>query len=435
MTLPATLGLDFGTTNTVVAHVSESAAAHGVAAPVQFEHAGKFSPTFASALCFWEEDEGAIVRMAREAGPWAIEHFLAEPEDSRFLQSMKSFAASRLFEGTSIFDRFFRFEELLATFFERLQTHGGPSLVAPGTRLVVGRPVDYVGAHPDAALAMRRYRQALAAVGYKELVFVYEPVAAAFFFARRLKGAATVLVADFGGGTTDYSIMRFEAGQRAYSLAHSGAGIAGDRFDYRIIDKVISPQLGKGSLFEGEGKILEVPDSSFASFGNWHQLSVLASSREFRELKQLITWAKKPEPLRRLVQLVESGRGFAMYQAVARAKNALTQHEQTVLKFETPDLTITAPVSRADFEYWIRDDLEVMERALQTALDRAGIDESGIDRVFLTGGTSFVPAVRRIFERRFGTERIEGGDEFESIANGLALIGQRKDIENWIVQG
>lgn len=435
MTQPATLGLDFGTTNTVVAYVRETAATPGTAAPVQFEHAGELSPTFASALCFWEEDEGDVVRMAREAGPWAIERFLAEPEDSRFLQSMKSFAASRLFEGTSIFDRFFRFEELLATFFERLQSHGGATLVAPGTRLVVGRPVDYVGARPDAALAMRRYRQALATAGYNDLFFVYEPVAAAFFFARRLKRAATVLVADFGGGTTDYSIMRFEAGQRAYSLAHSGAGIAGDRFDYRIIDKVISPRLGKGSLFEGEGKILEVPDSSFASFGNWHQLSVLASSREFRELKQLITWAKQPEPLRRLVQLVESGRGFTMYQAVARAKTALTRDEQTVLHFETPDLTITTPVSRAEFEHWIRDDLEVMERALQTALDRAGLDESGIDRVFLTGGTSFVPAVRRIFERRFGSDCIESGDEFESIANGLALIGQRKDLENWIVPG
>lgn len=432
------LGLDFGTTNTVIAASDGT----GTVAPVRFAHGDESLSTFASALCFWEEDEGRTMRLRAAAGPWAIDQFLIDPPDCRFLQSLKSFAASRLFEGTAIFDRFFRFEELLGAFFERLRDHSAGALADSGRRIVIGRPVQYVGSNPDATLAMKRYLGALASIGFHDVHFVYEPVAAAFFYARRLEADATVLVADFGGGTTDYSIMRFTVGDRqrngersirARAIANAGAGVAGDRFDYRIIDKVVSPLLGKGTLFGSEGKLLEMPDSCYASFASWHLLSVLSTSREFREFRQLITWAKQPELLERMVRLIESGRSFSLYQSVARVKAALSSSDSATLEFDTPELQLSAPIARADFEHWIADDLAVIERALDEALARARLGPNDISKVFLTGGTSFVPAVRQMFIERFGQEKIESGDEFESIANGLALIGQREDIEQWTV--
>ncbi len=435
----SSIGLDFGTTNTVLARSEGS----GKIAPLLFGQGARASSTFPSALCFWEENEERETRLRVAAGPWAIDQFLIDPQDCRFLQSLKSFAASRLFEGTAIFEYYFKFEELLGAFFEEMQAHAGKQMQQSVPRLVVGRPVQYVGANPDADLAMRRYREALASIGFNEVYFAYEPVAAAFFYARRLERDATVLVADFGGGTTDYSVMHFEVGTdtgtntarsiKAHALAHSGAGIAGDRFDYRIIDKVVSPLLGKGSEFNSMGKILEMPNSCYASFASWHLLSVLPTSREFREFKELMTWAKQPELIKRMVSLVESGRSYSLYQAVSSAKARLSSEQQTTLRFETPELSVAAPIKRSDFERWIADDLEIIERALDEALRRASLTPASISKVFLTGGTSFVPAVRRLFEQRFGAHKLESGDEFESIANGLALIGDRPDLENWIL--
>ncbi len=434
----SSIGLDFGTTNTVLSRCDGD----GKIAPLMFGQGKRASSTFPSALCFWEENEERETRLRVAAGPWAIEQFLIDPQDCRFLQSLKSFAASRLFEGTAIFEYYFRFEELLGAFFDEMHAHAGKQMQQQVPRLVVGRPVQYVGANPDAELAMRRYREALATIGFDEVFFAYEPVAAAFFYARRLQHDATVLVADFGGGTTDYSVMHFEVGApthsaakniRAHALAHAGAGIAGDRFDYRIIDKVVSPLLGKGSEFNSMGKILEMPNSCYASFASWHLLSVLPTSREFREFRELLTWAKQPELIKRMIGLVESGRSYSLYQAVSSVKAQLSSQEQATLRFETPEVSIAAPIKRSEFEHWIADDLEVIEKALDEALRRANLGPESISKVFLTGGTSFVPAVRRMFEQRFGKDKLESGDEFESIANGLALIGERPDIENWIL--
>src|SRR5262249_52579578 len=153
------------------------------------------------------------------------------------------------FQETWIFRRKFRFEDLLAAFLGTLIRHIGPDLTASDGGIVVGRPVRFAGRNPDDDLAIDRYTASFKRAGFNAVHYVYEPVGAAFFFARHLAADATVLVADFGGGTSDFSIMRFsrEGNRfRAQPLGKSGIGIAGDAFDYRIIDKVVSPRLGKG---------------------------------------------------------------------------------------------------------------------------------------------------------------------------------------------
>jgi len=302
--------------------------------------------------------------------------------------------------------------------------------------LWVGRPVEYVGSHPDPALAMKRYEAALAPFGFTGIRQVYEPVAAAFFYARQLSDSATVLVADFGGGTTDFSVVAFEAGKRglgARALGHSGVGIAGDRFDYRIINHVVLPRLGMGTTYRSMGKRLELPRSAFTSFASWHDLSILRTSRSFRELQELVHWADEPELLEQFVRLVERDQGYPLYRAVSEAKETLSREEVARLHFSHEGVEIDATFTRAQFESWIAEELESIEAALDEVLAKASIGAGDVDRVFLTGGTSFVPAVRAIFERRFGRERMQAGDEFVSIANGLATIGLRDDAEAWAV--
>ncbi len=428
--MPRAIGLDFGTTNTVLATCPEG----GAARPLLFPFEGGHVDALRSALCFWKDFRQSPAPIEVEAGPWAIDHYVDDPQDCRFLQSLKTFSASPHFQATYLFAKKYRFEDLLRTFLERLRARAGEAMASLPERVVVGRPVTFAGASPDPLLAMSRYRAALAEFGFKEIVFVYEPVAAAFSFARKLRGSARVLVADFGGGTTDFSIMDFNVAGGAFHarpLAHSGVGIAGDTFDYRIIDHVVLPWLGKGTSFRGMGKVLPLPQGPFASFGRWNLLSVLKSSDEFRDLKQTLRYCVEPEKIRRFIELVEEDMGYPLYKAVSAAKARLSLAEATAFDFPPLGAGFHATIKRADFDEWIAGDLTRVETALDAAMTEAALVDASIDKVFLTGGTSFVPAVRDIFKRRFGAEKIETGDELLSIANGLALIGERDDAAAW----
>src|SRR5215813_312149 len=159
------LGLDFGTTNTVVAQAQSA----GRAAPIAFRFANDSIAAFRSALCFWADVVRHRTHLHAEAGPWAIERFIEDPWDCRFLQSIKSFAASDNFRGTAIHGKSHSYEDLLRVFFDRVRFHAGEPLAQLPPRLVVGRPIRYVGSEPDAQLAMRRYHDALAPIGFQEI--------------------------------------------------------------------------------------------------------------------------------------------------------------------------------------------------------------------------------------------------------------------------
>ena len=419
------LGLDFGTTNTVMA-LPDGPRARAVSLIA----GGEAISALRSALCFWRDGRSVGV----EAGPFAIEKFIDDPEEARFIQSFKTFAASPHFTGTYIFGKRLTFEALLQTFLARTFEYAKAELPDLPRRVVVGRPVAFAGADPDPALAARRYESALRALGFEEIGFVYEPVAAAFFFARALTKPATVLVADFGGGTTDFSIMHFDfvdGMPKARALGHGGIGIAGDQFDYRIVHHAVLPRLGKGTKFRGLFKDEDFPDSWFAAFSRWNSLSILKASKEFREMKTLLSRARAPEAIGRFIHLVEEDQGYPLYRAISDVKTRLSQVDSATLRFAPLGAEFEMQITRADFESWIADDLERIETVLQDTLAAARLSARDIDRIFLTGGTSFVPAVRAIFERRFGSGKIESGGELISIANGLALIGARDDCEAW----
>ncbi|EPC9792404.1 Hsp70 family protein [Klebsiella variicola] len=259
-------------------------------------------------------------------------------------------------------------------------------------------------------------------------------MAAAFYFAQNLKADANVLVADFGGGTTDYSLIRFEThGGRltAKPVGHSGVGIAGDQFDSRIVDNIVAPRIGKGSHFKSFDKVLEVPSGYYANFSRWNQLSVFKTSKEFADLKKLVRSSLEPEKLETFIELIEHDEGYPLYQAVSATKMALSQAEEAEFHFAPLGRDGHTLVKRAEFEGWIAPDLARIEGALDEILEKTNSKASDIDKVFLTGGTSFVPAVRRLFTERFDADRIESGGELLSIAHGLALIGERDDIHQW----
>jgi hypothetical chaperone protein len=427
MTKPSALGLDFGTTNSVVA-----LAADGESRLVDFAGDQATGAVFRSALCFWH-DHDVKGGMAHEAGPWAIAEYLEFPEDSRFLQSFKSVAASPIFESASIFEKRFRFEELGQMFLGRMVGHAGGMLDQRPDRIIVGRPVEYAGARPDEVLARKRYDAMFEGFG-SQVHYVYEPLGAAFSYASRLTEPATLLVADFGGGTSDFSIVRVDApgsAKRCIPLGSAGIGLAGDHFDYRILDHLVLPMLGKGGLYRSFDKELEIPRSYFADFADWSRLALMRNRRTMDELARLQKAAADPVAIGRMITVIEKELGYPLYDAVGALKRALSDAETAPFRFEGAGLLIETQVARSDFEQWIAPDLARIEETVDRALAKAGVQPQDIDRVFLTGGSSLIPAIRRIFHARFGQDRIASGGELTSIAHGLALIGEEANLEEW----
>ncbi len=427
MTWPSSLGIDFGTTNTVLA----LAGAEGPAKLTRFAAPQGELFAFRSCLSFQAPPERPSER-AIAAGPWAIEAYAEDPTETRFIQSFKTFAASESFSETQVLGRRYRFEDLLSTFLLKLRDYGAVADLP--ARVIVGRPVTFAGAAPNEALALERYETAFRRMGFTEILYAYEPVGAAFFFARELDHNATVLVGDFGGGTSDFSIIRFEreAGQmRAHPLGRSGVGVAGDAFDYRIIDRLVSPALGKGSTYETFGKVLPIPNRYYAAFARWDQLALMRASRDMREIRALVRQATEPEKIARLVETLDENYGYQLYRSISRLKETLSSRGEAEFRFEAGSISLGRDVAREEFEGWIAPELARIEAAVDAALADANLPPEGIDRVFLTGGSSLVPAVREIFRRRFPADRIETGAELESIASGLALMGREADLSLW----
>ncbi|MBL6456376.1 Hsp70 family protein [Belnapia sp. T6] len=406
--MPPILGVDFGTTNSVVSILQPD----GRVETARFAIGGAELDVFRSVLCFAPGLGGP----RHAAGPAAIETYLEDPLASRLIMSMKSYLAQRSFTETRIFGRAFTLEDLIALFLGALHPP------VPGARLIAGRPVRFAGDLPEDALGESRLRTAYAEAGWPEIEFALEPEAAGHRFAHSLDGPATILVGDFGGGTSDFSVLRFEPGG-VTPLGHAGIGIAGDQFDYRIIDHAVSPLLGRNDSYRVMGKPMPIPIAWYAGFARWHRLSLMRAPRILRDIAEVARTADHPERLHALVSLIEEEAGYALYRAVSGVKAALSAAPRAMLQFRHEGFQVEAEITRDAFEDWIAPDLARIGAAIDAALEEARLPHEAIDRVFLTGGTSLVPAVRRLFEMRFGAARLAGGGEFVSVAEGLALIG------------
>jgi hypothetical chaperone protein len=297
----------------------------------------------------------------------------------------------------------------------------------------VGRPVRFVGAESDEddEYALSRLRASLKEAGFPRVSFEYEPVGAAYHYESTLSKDELIVIGDFGGGTSDFSLLRvgpsFSSGDLAHGrvLGNQGLGLAGDAFDAKLIRHLVSPALGAGSTLRSSGKLLPVPNWVYLKLERWHHLSFLKSQETLNMLMSVARQALEPEKIKALLYLVRHDLGYQLHRAIQKLKASLSHQETATFRFDDGDVTIRADVTRSDFETWISEELSAIENSLDALLSKTGIAPQEVDRVFLTGGSSLVPSVRRIFESRFGPEKIRTGDEFTSVARGLALRSLR----------
>jgi hypothetical chaperone protein len=413
------IGIDFGTTNSSIALATDNG--------VQLLRFANDNLSSRSILYLEKAKRGIL----SSSGARAIERYLAAHREGdrpgRLIQSLKSYLTSRTLTGTEVFGRHYLLEELISRILLDLREHAESQFGFPIRHATVGRPVRFVGGETEAddEFAVERLRSAFLRAGFDSVDFEYEPLGAAYSFQAQhgRQGAETILIGDFGGGTSDFSVLRLGAGGERKVLGTAGLPFAGDAFDARIVRKLVSPALGSESLQRGPKQIPAVPAWIYANLERWHYLSFLRT----RSVLDLLTTARKralePEKLDSLLAIVDEDLGYQLHQAVQRTKLALSQSEAAEFVFAGPDagsVELRTPVTRAEFEQWITPELTQIAAAVDSLLSATSLLPLDVDQVFLTGGTSFVPAVRAIFEARF-PGRVVTGNEFTSVAQGLAL--------------
>jgi hypothetical chaperone protein len=419
------VGIDFGTTNSSVALARNSADVE----LVQFPYMGELTDAYRSLLYLERVKEGSVNTLKSWSGPEGIEHYLSADPKGRLMQSLKSFLSSRSLLSTEVFGRRYALEDLIARILKDLRKKAEHRFGIRIKSAVVGRPVQFVGAGSDEdnLHAERRLRESFRAAGFESVKFQLEPVAAARYYESTLQRDELILIGDFGGGTSDFSLLhvgpdvRRKGRDSANLLGSAGVGFAGDAFDAKIIRHLVAPALGAGTEMRSMNKILSVPGWVYAKLEHWHHLSFLKARDVMEMLKDVHAHALEPAKISALTHLIKEDMGYQLHRAVQKVKRDLSDKSAAMFKFSDGVVNLQADLQRTVFEGWIAEELEQIENCVDSLFTSSGARRKEVDAVFLTGGSSFVPAVRRIFEKRFGANKIRTGNEFTSVARGLAL--------------
>ena len=397
---------------------------------VPFPYTGGATEAYRSLLYLEHLKERGRASIKSWTGPAGIEQYLAAETKGRLIQSLKSHLSSRTFTSTEVFGRRHTVETLIARILADLRVEAERHFGTPVRHALVGRPVRYVGSETDDddEYAVSRLRSAFTIAGFESVDFEMEPVGAAYHYESTLDRDQLILIGDFGGGTSDFSLLRVGPGVRRRGrgpgdfLGNSGVGLAGDAFDARIVRNLVSPRLGAGSQARSLNKLLPaVPNWVYFKLERWHHLSFLRTMPVLNMLNSTRAVALEPEKIEALIHLIEDDLGYHLHAAVQRLKIALSGAPEAEFRFEDGRMEIRARVQRHDFEQWVAEEVAAIEECVDTLLASTGVAPADVDAVFLTGGSSFVPVVRRIFDSRFGPARVRSGNEFTSVARGLAL--------------
>ncbi|MFB1479153.1 Hsp70 family protein [Corallococcus sp. RDP092CA] len=405
-------GLDFGTSNTALALPD------GTVLPLQ-PHTPE--PRLFRSVLFFAEDEREVF-----TGADAIQRYL-EDNNGRFIQSVKSFLHSSSFRATQVKGRTYTIEDLVAILLRRVREAAGAHLGEPPTSVVLGRPAVFTPDPEADALAEKRLRKAAELAGFTQVQFLIEPIAAALAYEARLRKDELVLVADFGAGTTDLTLMRLGPSRRGNLdrrpdvVGSTGVRIGGDRFDAEIMRHKLLPRFGAGSTYRVKGfshKRLPIPQHVLAKLLNWHEMSFIREKSTQELLEVMLDTSDHPAEIQALYDLVMDNLGYRLFRSIEAAKVKLSSEDVATIDFDEARIRLHEPMTRAEFESASRVLLEELSQCTEGLLAKHP-EARDIDAVFLTGGSSQIPAVRELYVKRFGAERVRTADAFTSVAEGL----------------
>ncbi len=338
------------------------------------------------------------------SGPEGIERYLAAESKGRLIQSLKSFLSSQSLKSTEIFGRPRTLEELIARILRDLREKAERQFGHPIRSAVAGRPVNFVGATDEGqnAYAEGRLREAFGMAGFESVQFEFEPIAAAHYYESTLDHDELIVIGDFGGGTSDFSLVRVgptivrRGRNRTDLLGNSGVGIAGDAFDAKIIRHLVSPALGSGTQMRSVDKILPVPTWVYGRLERWHHLSFLKSRETMDMLRSVRAQAEYPDRIAAFLHLIQEDLGYQLHRAIQKTKCDLSTMDAAAFEFSDGVVDLHCSVRRQDFEVWIQDELTKISTCVDSLLSKRPV------RTRAMWTWCFLPVDRRSCRRSAG---------------------------------
>ena len=405
-------GIDFGTSNSVLYLIDPNTSSHPI--------------VLTEPSVIYMMDDFSLGNKGKFIGNSAIQAYIQYSEKGRFIQSVKSLLSNASFNYTEIFGGHFHAVDLVALILSHLKEKAEALIGYSLTDVVMGRPVYFSQHLPDDQLAQTRLETAARLVGFQSISFQFEPVGAALAYEQLLTEEKTVLVADFGGGTTDFTVMRLNPQQllsvnrKNDILSTGGVYIGGETFNSRIMWHELMPYFGYGSQFESMFKRYDIPEHFFTTLCHWYHIHHLKTDVYRQDLKDIYFGALNKQAIQKLCDLIDHDMGFSLFQAIQEAKHGLSHAQEADIQF--PALSIFHPLSQNRFSEIIDSDIQAIRCSLFQTLEEAKLQIEDIQTVFLTGGTSLVKKVRAIFDESFPPHVIQQDDDlFISVAKGLSL--------------
>jgi len=409
-------GLDFGTSNTTLGTID-------VTAPV-LAALEETQTTIPSAI-FYEADGG--VRIGRRA----VDAYV-EGVPGRLLRSLKSVLGTSLIDETTRLGRErISFRDVIAAYVGAIKRRAEQATGRQLSHVVHGRPVHFVDNAPDAdRKAEDTLRTIAKGIGFEEVTFQFEPIAAALDYERQIASEEVALIADIGGGTSDFSIVRIgperhgKADRAGDILANDGVRIGGTDFDRQLSLGAVMPLFGFGSAMKRAG--LDVPSSYFHDLATWSSINRMYEPRVLADIRQVRQEAAEPELLDRLMRVVHEQRGHTLAMEVEDAKIALSEQRRAAITLEWVEPGLNAAIARPDLVSNTKQLADRIAARIKNCLVQAGLTSGAIDAVFLTGGSVKLAHVHKAITKAVPSARIVEGDIFGAVGKGLTLEALRR---------
>jgi len=411
-------GIDFGTTNSALA--------------IYNEETNKIQNTIIipSLIYFYHQFDAASEKNY-VVGEEAITAYLNDGMKGRFIKSIKQILSRSSFSETRIHNRRYNASDLVAIILKELKDRADELIGQNCNKAIIGRPVffDDDDVQKD-TLAQTRLNKAAEIAGFTQVRFQFEPIGAAFAYEKSLVKKEKVLVADLGGGTTDFTYLILDPekvgskDRKNDMMANGGIYIGGDSFDSAFMWEKGTPYFGKHTQYEATpGKVLTVPKSLFANICSWEQMNFFNGLRIKKDIEDYYYFSGNDPKFKNLITLIENNLGYSVFQSIEKTKIKLSNADSALFSYHNMNIEIEEQISLPVYEQIIAKDVDKIANYLDDFMLHNNIDPKNIDSLFLTGGTSMVGSIQKLFKKRFPHVNLNSGDNFKSVANGLAYSG------------
>jgi hypothetical chaperone protein len=411
-------GIDFGTTNSALSIYDE-------------EKKEIVDTISIPSLIYFTEVKSIVDGESHIVGEKAIDAYLSDGMKGRFIKSIKQILSRTTFTETRIHNKRYTASDLVTLILKDLKEKADLVTGYNCQKAIIGRPVffDDDNTMKD-TLAQTRLKKAAESAGFTDVRFQFEPIGAAFAYEKTIKKKERVLVADLGGGTTDFTYLILDPekvgskDRKNDMIASGGIYIGGDSLDSAFMWDKGTPYFGKNTMYEATpGKVLNVPKSLFANICTWDKMNFFNGLKIQKEIEEYYYYSGNDPKFKNLITLIENNLGYSLFRSIEKTKIELSDRPVSTFAYNNMEIDIDENISLEQYNSIIEKDINKIDAYLDQFMETYKIKPEDIDCLFLTGGTSMVSAVQNLFKTKFPHIPLNSGDNFKSVAKGLAYSG------------